>query len=96
MRIEFKRLTEVNHSDLIKLHNHPLVRRQMPLFDGVFTDADCDFFVATKGKLWEEYGYGPWAFFIEGKFAGWGGLQPEGFAKDNDQLVHFMVVSYGR
>jgi hypothetical protein len=24
MRIEFKRLTEVNHSDLIKLHNHPL------------------------------------------------------------------------
>jgi len=78
MQIEFKRLTEVGKSELIELHNHPLVRRQMPLFDGVFTEADVDDFVAAKEKLWGEHGYGPWAFFVEGDFAGWGGLQPEG------------------
>jgi len=30
--------------------------------------------IAGKEKLWAEHGYGPWAFLIDGKFAGWGGL----------------------
>lgn len=88
MRIEFKRLTAVDKNDIIALHNHPLVRRQMPLFEGVFTEEDVDEFVAAKEGLWQEHGYGPWAFFVEGKFAGWGGLQPEGGDADLGLVLH--------
>ena len=35
-------------------------------------------FLAAKERIWQEHGYGPWAFFLDGDFVGWGGLQPEG------------------
>jgi RimJ/RimL family protein N-acetyltransferase len=88
MQIEFKRLTEVDKPAIIQLHNNPLVRRQMPLFEGVFTMEDCNAFIAAKEKLWADYGYGPWAFVIEGEFAGWGGLQPEGEDADLGLVLH--------
>jgi GNAT superfamily N-acetyltransferase len=78
MDIAFKRLSEIAKADIIALMNHPLVRRQMPLAKGDFGEADCDAFVAAKERLWAEHGYGPWAFVVDGAFAGWGGLQPEG------------------
>jgi len=28
--------------------------------------------------MWEESGFGPWAFVLDDEFIGWGGLQPEG------------------
>ena len=77
MNIEFKRLTEVDKADIIELMNDALVRRQMPLLKGVFTETHCDRFIASKEKLWNEHGYGPWAFTVAGDFAGWGGLQDE-------------------
>ena len=49
----------------------------MPLTRDDFDETDCERFVAGKERLWEKYGYGPWAFFVHGAFAGWGGLQPE-------------------
>lgn len=76
--IEFRRLPEVDPKDLIGLMNDPLVRRHMPLARGAFGLAECARFVAAKERLWAEHGYGPWAFIIDGEFAGWGGLQPEG------------------
>jgi len=96
IQVEFKRLPEVEKSDLIKLHNNPLVRRQMPLFDGVFSEADCEGFVAAKEKLWEEHGYGPWAFYLDGEFAGWGGLQPEGGDADLGLVLHPDFWGQGR
>jgi RimJ/RimL family protein N-acetyltransferase len=88
MQIEFKRLTEVEKSAIIELHNNPLVRKQMPLFEGIFSEADCDAFITAKGKLWAEHGYGPWAFIIDGEFAGWGGLQPEEGDADLGLVLH--------
>jgi ribosomal-protein-alanine N-acetyltransferase len=38
--------------------------------------------------MWAEHGYGPWAFFIDGQFAGWGGLQPEGPDADLGIVLH--------
>lgn len=76
--IAFKRLPEVDPADLIALMNDPLVRRHMPLARGTFGVAECALFVAAKERIWAEYGYGPLAFVIDGEFAGWGGLQPEG------------------
>lgn len=79
---------DVAPDDIIELMNHPLVRRQMPLARDYFDEADSERFVAGKERLWAEHGYGPWAFFIDGAFAGWGGLQPEGGDADPALVLH--------
>ena len=77
MKLEFKRLSEIDYSEYMVLNTNPLVRRQMPLTLNKFDEDDCRVWIASKEKMWEEHGYGPWAFVIDGEFAGWGGLQPE-------------------
>jgi ribosomal-protein-alanine N-acetyltransferase len=86
--LELRRLTEVDAADLTKLMNHPLVRRQMPLTQDDFSERDAQNFVAGKERLWAEHGYGPWAFFVGGRFAGWGGLQPEAGDADLGLVLH--------
>lgn len=88
MQIEFKRLNEVDRAGIIDLMNNPLVRRQMPLTSDHFSEADCEGFIAGKERLWAEHGYGPWAFVVDGKFAGWGGLQPEEGEADLALVLH--------
>ncbi|MER3376283.1 MAG: GNAT family N-acetyltransferase [Allomuricauda sp.] len=87
-QILFKRLTEIEKSELIHLMNHPLVRRQMPLLKGDFDETACDRFIVAKEELWLEHGFGPWAFVIDGKFAGWGGVQPENDMADLALVLH--------
>ena len=96
MDIAFKRLPEVNPAEIIALHNNPLVRRQMPLFEGEFTQEDCRGFVRAKEQIWAEHGYGPWAFYIQEKFAGWGGLQPEGEDVDLGLVLHPDYWGWGK
>jgi [ribosomal protein S5]-alanine N-acetyltransferase len=86
--IVFTRLTEVDRAAIIALMNHPLVRRHMPLARGAFGPAECDAFVAGKERHWEEHGYGPWAFIIDGEFAGWGGVQSQGGEADVGLVLH--------
>lgn len=88
MTLEFRRLTDASTADLIDLMTHPLVRRQMPLTQDTFSERDALNFVAGKERLWAEHGYGPWAFFIDGRFAGWGGLQPEAGDADLGLVLH--------
>lgn len=58
--------------------NDPDVRRHLPLARGHFGMPEYERFVAAKERIWEENGYGPWAFVLDDDFVGWGGLQPEG------------------
>lgn len=88
MAVDFRRLSEVALSDLADLLNHPEVRRHLPLATGEFTEEMCARFVSAKERLWAEHGYGPWAFFVDGTFAGWGGLQPEGGDADLGLVLH--------
>ncbi len=88
MDIEFKNLNEVDKTAIIDLMNNELVRRQMPLLKGEFTEVSCQRFIAAKERLWAEHGYGPWAFLIDGAFAGWGGLQPEEGEVDLALVLH--------
>lgn len=88
MNIEFKRLNEVEKSDILELMNNPLVRRQMPLLKGDWTESTCDKFVASKEQLWIEHSYGPWAFVVNDRFAGWGGVQPEDGEADLALVLH--------
>ena len=88
MKIEFKRLHEVGTADLLLLMNHELVRRQMPLFQGDFTEEDLEKFVTEKEQMWIEFGYGPWVFYVDDAFVGWGGLQPENGEADLAMVLH--------
>ena len=88
MAIEFKRLTDADKFDLMELMNNPLVRRHMPLLSANFGETDCEKFIAAKERLWTEHGYGPWAFFVDGKFAGWGGIQLENNDADLGLVLH--------
>jgi RimJ/RimL family protein N-acetyltransferase len=88
MSLEFKQLKEAPTTAIIDLMNNPLVRRQMPLLKGEFTEAHCKAFIKTKEQLWLKDGYGPWAFFVEGNFAGWGGLQNEDGEADLALVLH--------
>lgn len=77
-KITFTRLTKIPPAAIITLMNDPAVRRHLPLAQDGFGDVECDRFVATKERMWEEKGFGPWAFVLDDEFIGWGGLQPEG------------------
>lgn len=96
MPLELKRLGEVAPADIIELMNHPEVRKLMPLATGTFGPDECAGFVAGKEALWEEAGYGPWAFVIDGEFAGWGGFQPEGNDVDLALVLHPKHWGQGR
>ncbi|WP_404460830.1 GNAT family N-acetyltransferase [Providencia rettgeri] len=77
MPIQFLRLPQIPTAEIIALNTHPLVLKHMPLGDALFDEAFCRNWVAGKEQHWSQYGYGVWAFVIDGQFAGWGGLQNE-------------------
>jgi len=60
----------------------------MPLTGDDFDEAACIEWIKGKEDMWREQGYGPWAFFVDGEFAGWGGLQPEGGDHDLGLVLH--------
>ena len=88
MTLEFKRLTEVDLIDIISLNNNPDVLRQMPLGSADFDLAKAKEWVRQKDAQWQQYGSGPWAFLIDQKFAGWGGLQYENGDADLALVLH--------
>ncbi|MDG6108728.1 GNAT family N-acetyltransferase [Dactylosporangium aurantiacum] len=90
------RLTQVDPADLIGLMNDARVRRHMPLATSGFGAEDCAAWVADKEAMWTERGYGPWAFLVDGVFAGWGGLQPEGDDADLALVLRPAYWGHGR
>lgn len=88
MKLEFKRLPEIDRSEIIELMTHPRLRAHMPLSGDDFDERRCKAFVAAKERMWADHGYGPWAFVVDGRFAGWGGLQPENGEADLGLVLH--------
>lgn len=60
----------------------------MPLTTDDFDEEACREWIRGKEWMWEEHGFGPWAFIVDGKFAGWGGLQPEEGEADLGVVLH--------
>lgn len=58
-KIVFRHLTEVSPDVVIGLMNDLDVRRHLPLARGHFGLSDCERFVATKERIWNERGYEP-------------------------------------
>jgi len=88
MKLKFVHLKDVALSEIVALNTHPLVMRHMPLSDGNFDEEVCRQWVAGKESQWEQHGYGPWAFLIDGRFAGWGGFQYEDGDADLGLVLH--------
>lgn len=88
MNLELKRLTEVGLAEIIALNNNPEVLRQMPLGRADFDEVKAKDWVENKDAQWAKYGYGPWAFFVDQEFAGWGGLQHEAGEADLALVLH--------
>jgi len=86
--IKFVHLHEVKEDQIIKLMNNKLVGKQLPLLRHGFSSKDCQDFLKAKKQLWDEKGYGPWAFLINNEFVGWGGLQPEQGDADFALVLH--------
>ena len=88
MDLEFIPMREVDPEEFIRLHAHPLVRRHMPLCQDDFDLDSCREWIGDKERMWAEHGIGPWAIRIDGRFAGWGGLQPEDGEADLGLVLH--------
>ncbi len=88
MNIELRRLKDVPKSEIMNLMTDPRLLEHMPLLNPAFSQADCDAFVSGKEADWEKYGYGVWAFCVDGEFVGWGGLQDENGEPDLGLVLH--------
>jgi hypothetical protein len=67
----------------------------MPLAkDSLFDEKQCLDWV--KEKQWQDHGYGPWAFLVDNKFAGWGGLQYENGDADLALVLHPQYWGFGK
>lgn len=77
MQFEKRKLNEVDKDLIIQLLTHPSVQRHMPLSSESFGEKEYDAFIAAKAKIWEEHGFGPSAYFVDGVFIGWAGIQPD-------------------
>jgi [ribosomal protein S5]-alanine N-acetyltransferase len=94
--IKFVHLYDVEEEQIIDLMNNEIVGRQLPLLADGFSAEKCRAFLKAKKRLWDEHGFGPWAFLIEGEFAGWGGLQPEHGEADFAMVLHPKFWGWGR
>lgn len=74
--IEFARLIAVPIDDIVSLLNEPKNSRHMPLA-AEFSRDEAIQWARQKDDQWSQHGYGPWAVFIDGAFAGWAGFQHE-------------------
>ncbi len=94
--IKFVHLCEIEEQLIIDLMNNEMVGRYLPLLADDFSAESCRTFLKTKKQLWDEHGFGPWAFLIKNEFAGWGGLQSEHGEVDFALVLHPKFWGWGR
>jgi RimJ/RimL family protein N-acetyltransferase len=94
--IKFVHLFEVKEEQIIELMNNELVGKHLPLLARRFSVENCQTFLKAKKRLWDEQGFGPLAFLVNGEFAGWGGLQLEHGDADFAMVLHPKYWGCGR
>lgn len=78
--LELRNLNEVLDSELLELFNDERVIKYMPLAEHPVTLDWVSDWKKAKSGLWESQEMGPWGVYLDGRFAGWSGLQPDGDA----------------
>lgn len=95
-KLEFRPLREADTDDLHSLLNDARVTRHMPLAEPV-DRAWIENWKESKSQQWPAPEHGPWAVYLDGRFAGWSGVQPDG--EDEDELaivLHVWAWNLGR
>jgi RimJ/RimL family protein N-acetyltransferase len=77
--ITFAPLSSIDPDELLTLLTDPRVLRHMPLSgpEPMRPDELRDW-VAGKEAITQQHGFGPQAILVDGEFAGWGGIEPDG------------------
>jgi ribosomal-protein-alanine N-acetyltransferase len=88
MKIEFKRLSEVGLSEIVELMTEPRLRAHMPLLREHFDVESVRQMAADKEQAWADHRFAAWAFFVDRRFVGWGGLQWEEGEPDLGLVLH--------
>ena len=86
MKIDLNPLETASSNELLELLNDPKVTRHMPLAEIVDSEW-IESWKRSKSNLWPTPNHGPWAVYLDGRFAGWAGLQP-----DEDNSAELAVV----
>ncbi len=94
--IIFTDLKNIPRKEFIALMNNKDVGKQLPLMTGRFSEDDYIDFIQEKRNLWLTHGYGPQAYLIDEKFAGWGGLQFENGDADFALILHPNFWGWGK
>ena len=95
-RTEFRPIQAAPRALVMEQMNDARVRRHLPLATGTFDEAAYESFISGKQAMWSEHGYGPWAFFIGDRYAGWGGLQPDDGEAELALVLCPWAFGYGR
>lgn len=75
-------MTYPSTDEWVSLLNDPDVLLHMPLHSGPMEADACAEWARCKAGIWNSPAdMGPWSIYVDGDFAGWGGLQPE---QDNE------------
>ena len=95
-KIKFVHLSKIEEKQIIDLMSNEAVGKHLPLLADGFSENNCRAFLKAKKNLWDEHGFGPWAFLINDEFAGWGGIQPENGEADFALVLHPKFWGWGR
>jgi len=63
-KIKFVHLFKIEEQKIIDLMNNEMVGKQLPLLANGFSAKNCQDFLKAKKRIWDEYGFGPWAFLF--------------------------------
>ncbi len=77
MKIELLPLNQADTAELAAILNNPAVTAHMPLANQV-DEPWVENWKQEKSRQWPEPNMGPWAVTIDGRLAGWSGVQPDG------------------
>lgn len=94
MKIVLQPLETAQTQDLVVLLNDPRVTKHMPLAEKVDA-AWVETWKRGKSSLWQTPQHGPWAVYLDERFAGWAGLQPDE-AESAELAVVLHVWAWGR
>lgn len=75
--MDLRPLALAENTDLLELLNHPSVTLHMPLSTGKVDESWVENWKKSKSQQWGNPEFGPWAVYLNGKFAGWSGVQPD-------------------
>jgi len=77
--IEFAPLSSVDSETLLALFTDERVIRHMPLAEPEpMTPDEIRGWISAKEAITKRHGFGPQAILLDGVFAGWGGIEPDG------------------